>query len=90
MESLIKELTLLQSKTLGLFKNKYSNEFELVIEYTNDKSFTTITIQTLAGLHTTNYSDTSVGQIKLFPTGFSLLDMMNDVFLLDRFIKSFN
>lgn len=88
MKDLIKELTILQSKTIGLFKNKHTRRFELVIEYINDQEFTTVTVGDLGGL-STSYTHTGQGEVKLFPNK-SLLSMMDDILELHKFCKSFN
>jgi len=91
MKALIEELTILQSKTIGLFKNKYTKVFELVIE-ADEIIFTTITIGDLAGLQTTHYPtkhESDHGQLKIFPSRISLLTMMKEIEELDYFIKSF-
>jgi len=89
MESLIKQLDLLQSKCIGLFKNKYTKSFELVI---NDKDgvISTISLGELGGVISSNYSIiTNIGELKLFPNNRSLLSMKEDIYTLDEFCKSF-
>lgn len=89
-KSLILELNKLQDNTIGLFKNSITKEFELVVK-SDSITFTTITIGNLGGLSTNHYPvGKQHGNMKLFPNNKSLLAMMQDVYQLHEFVKSFN
>ena len=86
MNELINQLDILQSKTIGLFKQY--NSFELVINNQNSL-LTTITLGELGGLNT-SYTPSNEGQFKLFPNNLTLLEFKSDPFALYEFCKSFN
>lgn len=87
MKNLLIELNILQNQCIGLFKNKFSDELEMVI---NDENgfLHVVTIGRLGGLHETHI-DSCMGKYKKFPDNQTLLTMKNDPFVLSDFCKSF-
>lgn len=72
---LSKSLRKAQSKCVGLFKPRYSDKVELVIEV-SDVGFSTITIGNLFGLQTTHFGNESLNDVVMFPENKTLTEMM--------------
>lgn len=92
MKNLIKELNEAQAKTIGLLKNRYSKELELVIEK-DDVSVKTIHIGSLFGFSESNYPASHIndyGRLKMFPDGKTMAQMKEDIYAFNDFVKEFD
>jgi hypothetical protein len=86
MENLKKELERIQSKTLGLFRNQYSKEWEIVIE-ADEHTFKTITISGLMGFSENNYPVNGDYYYTKFPDNKTLTEMLENPFEFNEFIN---
>lgn len=82
------ELYNLQNNVIGVFKPRYSKDYEMVVS-NNDGLLKTISIGGLGGLHTTHIPATE-GKLALFDNGLTLSDMMKNPFRLKEFMDEFN
>lgn len=86
-EELSDALSLLQYKTIGLFKNNYTPDMPIELVLSEDEGvLNTIILHSLGG-YTDNHIPDFKGKYAKFPDGKNLLDMKKDPFALQKFIE---
>lgn len=84
------QLDELKHGIIGLFKMKYSNVFELVVDVNDDNTIDVIRITQFGVIQEEFGLPVHYGTLKLFPDNGSMFDMLDNPFEWDAFIKSFS
>jgi hypothetical protein len=85
-----KEFTVIKNSVIGIFKSKYLNKFQLIVDH-SDKS------QTLSLVSISDFGAVSreygipkkYGIVKLFEKGKNMNDMLSDPFEFQKFMETF-
>jgi hypothetical protein len=73
---------------IGLVKNQ--DRFDLIVYKHNEDFIDTFTISQFGAIHENFRFPISYGEVKYFPKGKSMDEMLDNPFELDAFIKSFS